>query len=160
MKDPKTKMDIETPYEKLKDNEKRQLGKNNEAKMILYNALPRKEYERVLCAKPPRRGQTSNDSVCQDGSDEDEDEDEDEEEEFNSIVRNLWKLFKKDNMFEREKRFANGGDRFDRGRGGRSKGVGSSRQECSFYGCGSKKHFVDDCPRETGKKGVHWWSLE
>ncbi|GJY60000.1 hypothetical protein Tco_0459892 [Tanacetum coccineum] len=31
------------------------------------------------------RGQTSNDSVCQDGSDKDEDE----EEEFNSIVKNL-----------------------------------------------------------------------
>ncbi|GJT85662.1 UBN2 domain-containing protein [Tanacetum coccineum] len=34
-------MDIETPYEKLKDNEKRQLGKNNEAKMSLYNAQSR-----------------------------------------------------------------------------------------------------------------------
>ncbi|GKA66754.1 hypothetical protein Tco_0766562 [Tanacetum coccineum] len=29
------------------------------------------------------RGQTSNDSVCQDGSDEDKDEDEEDEEEFN-----------------------------------------------------------------------------
>ncbi|GJY36126.1 hypothetical protein Tco_0421504 [Tanacetum coccineum] len=35
------------------------------------------------------RGQTSNDSVCQDGSVEDEDKDEDEEGEFNSIMRNL-----------------------------------------------------------------------
>ncbi|GJW43771.1 UBN2 domain-containing protein [Tanacetum coccineum] len=41
MEDPEIKMDIETPYEKLKDNEKNQLGKNNEAKMTLYNALPR-----------------------------------------------------------------------------------------------------------------------
>nr|GEU45571.1 hypothetical protein [Tanacetum cinerariifolium] len=67
------------------------------------------------------RGQTSNDSVCQDGSDEDKDE----EEEFSSIVRNLWKLFKK--------------------------GVGSSRQERSYYGCGSKNHFVDDCLRAKVK---------
>nr|GEW43679.1 hypothetical protein [Tanacetum cinerariifolium] len=36
----------ETPYELLKDEKKKQLGKNNEAKMTLYNALPRKEYER------------------------------------------------------------------------------------------------------------------
>ncbi|GJV03191.1 putative reverse transcriptase domain-containing protein, partial [Tanacetum coccineum] len=94
------------------------------------------------------RGQTSNDSVCQDGSDEDEDE----EEEFNSIVRNLWKLFKKGKRFERENRFGNSGDKFDRGRGGRSKGVVSSRQEHSCYSCGSKNHFLDDCPRAKVKK--------
>ncbi|GKD92639.1 hypothetical protein Tco_1372476, partial [Tanacetum coccineum] len=52
-------------------------------------------------------GQTSNDSVCQDGSDEDKDE----EEEFNSIVRNLWKLFKKGNRFERENHFVNSGNK-------------------------------------------------
>ncbi|GJW57188.1 UBN2 domain-containing protein [Tanacetum coccineum] len=89
------------------------------------------------------RGQTSNDSVCQDGSDEDKDEDK----EFNSIVRNLWKLFKKGNRFKRENHFGNGGDRFDRGCGDRSKGVGSSRCERSCYGCGSKNHFGDDCLR-------------
>ncbi|GJS41312.1 hypothetical protein Tco_0566355 [Tanacetum coccineum] len=41
----------EMPYELLKDEEKKQLGKNNEAKMTLYNALPRKEYERVFMCK-------------------------------------------------------------------------------------------------------------
>ncbi|GJV94166.1 hypothetical protein Tco_1541979 [Tanacetum coccineum] len=33
----------ETPYELLKDDQKKQLGKNNEAKMTLYNALPLKD---------------------------------------------------------------------------------------------------------------------
>ncbi|GJZ60839.1 hypothetical protein Tco_0616655, partial [Tanacetum coccineum] len=51
MEDPETKMEVETTYEQLKDNEKKQLGKNNEAKMTLYNALPRKEYERVFMCK-------------------------------------------------------------------------------------------------------------
>ncbi|GJS69450.1 retrovirus-related pol polyprotein from transposon TNT 1-94 [Tanacetum coccineum] len=37
-------MEVETPYELLKDDKKKQLGKNNEAKMTLYNSLPRKEY--------------------------------------------------------------------------------------------------------------------
>ncbi|GJS98956.1 zf-CCHC domain-containing protein [Tanacetum coccineum] len=104
-------------------------------------------------------GQTSNDSVCQDESDEDENE----EEEFNSIVKNLWNLFKKGYRFEREKRFGNGGDRFDRGRGYRSKGVGSYRQERSCYGCGSKNHFIDDCPRAKVKKefvGGAWSNSE
>ncbi|GJU42166.1 zf-CCHC domain-containing protein [Tanacetum coccineum] len=41
----------ETPYELLKDNEKKKLGKNEEAKMTIYNALPRKEYERVFMCK-------------------------------------------------------------------------------------------------------------
>ncbi|GKE93429.1 hypothetical protein Tco_1574524 [Tanacetum coccineum] len=41
----------ETPYELLKDNQKKQLSKKNKAKMTLYNALPRKEYERVFMCK-------------------------------------------------------------------------------------------------------------
>ncbi|GKF04775.1 DUF4219 domain-containing protein, partial [Tanacetum coccineum] len=271
----------ETPYELLKDNKKKQLGKNNEANMTLYNALPRKEYECVFMCKTAKevwhtliithqgnsqvknckidlliqeyekfsisheetidsgftrfnaivtslkslytdyssknhvrkflralplkwrakvmgikeakdlatlpldelignlkvyemilardgvaskpitekvipialkanatRGQTSNDSVCQDGSDEAE------EEEFNLIVNNLWKLFKKGNRFERENRFGNGGDRFDRGHGNRSKGVGSSRGKRNCYGCGSKNHFIDDCPKANMKKAL------
>ncbi|GKC19610.1 hypothetical protein Tco_1021760 [Tanacetum coccineum] len=41
----------ETPYELLKDIEKKQLGKNEEAKMTIYNALPHKDYERVFMCK-------------------------------------------------------------------------------------------------------------
>ncbi|GKC15366.1 hypothetical protein Tco_1012148 [Tanacetum coccineum] len=213
VEDEETKLMKETPYELLKDIKKKKLGKNEEAKMTIYNALPRKEYERIFMCKTAKevwhtliinhqansqvknckidlltqeykkfsifneetidsgftrfndirakvaaieeakdlaalplnelignlkvyemilssdgvaskpikenlmpitlkanvtRGQTSNDSVRQDGNDEDEDE----EEEFNSIVRNLWKLFKKGNMFNRENRFGNCGYRF------------------------------------------------
>ncbi|GJV17822.1 protein CHUP1, chloroplastic [Tanacetum coccineum] len=39
------------PYKLLKDTEKKQLGKNEEAKMTIYNALSRKEYERVFMRK-------------------------------------------------------------------------------------------------------------
>ncbi|GKD06503.1 hypothetical protein Tco_1181477 [Tanacetum coccineum] len=41
----------ETPYELLEDDQKKKLGKNNESKMTLYNALPRKKYERVFVCK-------------------------------------------------------------------------------------------------------------
>ncbi|GJR20642.1 protein CHUP1, chloroplastic [Tanacetum coccineum] len=51
MKDLKIKMKKDTPFEPLKDDEKKQLGENNEAKMTLYNALPRREYERVCMCK-------------------------------------------------------------------------------------------------------------
>nr|GEU68916.1 DUF4219 domain-containing protein/UBN2 domain-containing protein [Tanacetum cinerariifolium]GEU78578.1 DUF4219 domain-containing protein/UBN2 domain-containing protein [Tanacetum cinerariifolium] len=40
-----------TSYELLKDKEKKQLVKNEEAKMTIYNALPRKEYEQVFMCK-------------------------------------------------------------------------------------------------------------
>ncbi|GJZ89071.1 zf-CCHC domain-containing protein [Tanacetum coccineum] len=45
------KVDERKPYELLKDTEKKQLGKNEEAKMTIYNALPCKEYEHVLMCK-------------------------------------------------------------------------------------------------------------
>ncbi|GKC40284.1 hypothetical protein Tco_1052668 [Tanacetum coccineum] len=51
IEDLETKMMKATPYELLKDDKKIQLGKNNEAKMTLYNALPRKVYERVCICK-------------------------------------------------------------------------------------------------------------
>ncbi|GKC63081.1 hypothetical protein Tco_1095679 [Tanacetum coccineum] len=51
MNDPETKMEVETPYDLLKDDQKKQIVKNNEAQMTLYNALPRKEYERVFICK-------------------------------------------------------------------------------------------------------------
>ncbi|GJR21551.1 zf-CCHC domain-containing protein [Tanacetum coccineum] len=51
LEDLETKMMKEMPYELLKDEQKKKLGKNNEAKMPLYNALPRKEYTRVFMYK-------------------------------------------------------------------------------------------------------------
>ncbi|GJS40208.1 hypothetical protein Tco_0565251 [Tanacetum coccineum] len=46
-----TSKDETIPYEKLKDDNKKMLSKNDEAKMILYNALPKKEYERIFICK-------------------------------------------------------------------------------------------------------------
>ncbi|GKC44563.1 zf-CCHC domain-containing protein, partial [Tanacetum coccineum] len=44
---PETKKDEIIPFDKQSDDLKRRLAKNNEAKMVIYNALPRKEYERI-----------------------------------------------------------------------------------------------------------------
>ncbi|GKC64053.1 hypothetical protein Tco_1096651, partial [Tanacetum coccineum] len=43
---PKTKLDEVVPFEKQNDDLKKRLEKNNEAKMVIYNAFPRKEYEK------------------------------------------------------------------------------------------------------------------
>ncbi|GJZ75017.1 zf-CCHC domain-containing protein [Tanacetum coccineum] len=39
------------PFEEQSDDLKKKLAKNNEAKMILYNALPKKEYKRIFMCK-------------------------------------------------------------------------------------------------------------
>nr|GEV59051.1 retrotransposon protein [Tanacetum cinerariifolium] len=36
------------PYEKFKESHKKMISKNDEAKMVLYNVLPKKEYERIF----------------------------------------------------------------------------------------------------------------
>ncbi|GJR41186.1 retrovirus-related pol polyprotein from transposon TNT 1-94 [Tanacetum coccineum] len=43
-----TKLDEVIPFEKQSDDLKKRLAKNNEAKMAIYNALPRKEHERIF----------------------------------------------------------------------------------------------------------------
>ncbi|GJZ29313.1 retrovirus-related pol polyprotein from transposon TNT 1-94 [Tanacetum coccineum] len=48
IQNPKTKFDEVVPFDKETDDLKRRLAKNNEAKMVIYNALPRKEYERIF----------------------------------------------------------------------------------------------------------------
>ncbi|GKA55570.1 hypothetical protein Tco_0754642 [Tanacetum coccineum] len=39
------------PYEKYEESHKKLISKNDEAKMVLYNALPIKEYERIFICK-------------------------------------------------------------------------------------------------------------
>ncbi|GJV93913.1 retrovirus-related pol polyprotein from transposon TNT 1-94 [Tanacetum coccineum] len=48
IQNPETKLDEVVPFEKQTNDLKRRLAKNNEAKMVIYNALPRKEYERIF----------------------------------------------------------------------------------------------------------------
>ncbi|GKB21678.1 zf-CCHC domain-containing protein [Tanacetum coccineum] len=48
---PETKKDEIVPFDKENDDLKKKLAKNNEAKMVIYNALPRKEYERIFMCK-------------------------------------------------------------------------------------------------------------
>ncbi|GJY74558.1 hypothetical protein Tco_0478989 [Tanacetum coccineum] len=48
---PETKKDEIIPFDKQNDDLKKKLAKNNEAKMVIYNALPHKEYERIFMCK-------------------------------------------------------------------------------------------------------------
>ncbi|GJV28747.1 hypothetical protein Tco_1385195 [Tanacetum coccineum] len=46
-----TKKDEIVPFDKQSDDLKKKLAKNNEAKVVIYNALPRKEYEIIFMCK-------------------------------------------------------------------------------------------------------------
>ena len=46
-----TGRDESVPQERQNDDQKKMLSKNNESKMFLYNALPKKEYKRVFMHK-------------------------------------------------------------------------------------------------------------
>ncbi|GJU86355.1 hypothetical protein Tco_1293901 [Tanacetum coccineum] len=46
-----TKKDEIVPFKKQSDDPKKRVAKNNEAKMIIYNALSRKEYKRIFMCK-------------------------------------------------------------------------------------------------------------
>ncbi|GJQ93598.1 hypothetical protein Tco_0004737 [Tanacetum coccineum] len=48
---PKTKKDEMILFDKQNDDLKKKLAKNNEAKMMIYYALPRKEYKRIFMCK-------------------------------------------------------------------------------------------------------------
>ncbi|GJZ90647.1 retrovirus-related pol polyprotein from transposon TNT 1-94 [Tanacetum coccineum] len=48
IQNPETKLDEVVLFENQTDDLKRRLVKKNEAKMVIYNALPRKEYERIF----------------------------------------------------------------------------------------------------------------
>ncbi|GJR32557.1 zf-CCHC domain-containing protein [Tanacetum coccineum] len=48
VQNPETKLDEVIPFEKQTGDLKKRLAKNNEAKMVIYNALPRKDYERIF----------------------------------------------------------------------------------------------------------------
>ncbi|GJW31902.1 hypothetical protein Tco_0051934 [Tanacetum coccineum] len=52
---PEAKKDEIVPFDKQNDNLKKKLAKNNVGKMVIYNSLPRKEYERILMCKTAKK---------------------------------------------------------------------------------------------------------
>ena len=46
---PETKKDEIVPYDKQSENLKKKLAKNDEAKMVIHNALPKRNFKEFLC---------------------------------------------------------------------------------------------------------------
>ncbi|GJU33122.1 putative reverse transcriptase domain-containing protein [Tanacetum coccineum] len=208
VEDEEMKLMKKNPYELLKDTEKKQLGKNEEAKMNIYNALPHPDYSSknhvrkflrdlplkwrakvmaieeannlatlpldelvgnlkvyemilendsvvsktstkdkvkylALKAKVTRK-QTSDNSTCQDESDEDK--------KINLMAKNFRKLSRKGVKVH---------EKFDICKV-KTKGGESSRCERGCYNCSNKNHLADKCPTPNNKAfvGVAWSDSE
>ncbi|GKE79548.1 hypothetical protein Tco_1545668 [Tanacetum coccineum] len=67
VEDSKTNLMKETPYELLKDGQKKKLGMNNEAKMTFYNALPLKNFKIDLLTQEYEKFSISNEETIDSG---------------------------------------------------------------------------------------------
>nr|GEY17496.1 retrovirus-related Pol polyprotein from transposon TNT 1-94 [Tanacetum cinerariifolium] len=124
------------PYELLKDEQKKQIGMNNEAKMTLYNALPRNESDRVFMCKIAKevKSLALNAKVTREHTSDDGDS--------------------QGTRFGHESQFGNDTNRF--GRGCRNsfgnKGDESSKQKGVCYNCGLEGHFSSECRKLNENK--------
>ncbi|GJR43334.1 retrovirus-related pol polyprotein from transposon TNT 1-94 [Tanacetum coccineum] len=169
VEDSETKLLKETPYELLKDEQKKQPGKNNEAKMTLYNALPHPDYSSknhartFLCAFPLKwKAKVTAIKGAKDLTTLTLDE----------LIGNL-KVYEtilgidgvvskpiKDKIMPtalkanitRVKLVLIKHDKFDICKE-KTKG-GSSRHQRGCYNCGNNNHFIDDCPKSKRNKAL------
>ncbi|GKE42006.1 hypothetical protein Tco_1469290, partial [Tanacetum coccineum] len=97
-----TGMEETIPYEKLKDFNKKMLSKNIKAKMVLYNALPKKEYERIFVCKTAKDIWNSlivTHQAKKVSSDEEASCSDSEDEEYATAGRDFKKLFRRRGKF-------------------------------------------------------------
>ncbi|GJX60406.1 retrovirus-related pol polyprotein from transposon TNT 1-94 [Tanacetum coccineum] len=160
---PKTKLDEVIPFEKQSDDLKKKLAKNNEAKMVIYNALPRKEYERIFMCNTAKeiwktllithQGYSSKKYVRKflralhpkwrakakkESSDEECSTSLSEDEEYAMAVRDFKKFFKRRGRFMRQPR--NNKNTFQRSRGDKN---GKGDRKC--FRCGDPNHLIGEC---------------
>ncbi|GKB70573.1 zf-CCHC domain-containing protein, partial [Tanacetum coccineum] len=144
---PKTKLDEVIPFEKQSDDLKKKLAKNNEAKMVIYNALPRKEYERnFMCNTAKEIWKTllithqekeSSDEECSTSGSEDE--------EYAMAVKDFKKFFKRRGRFVRQ-------PRNDKKTSQRSRDDKNGKSDRKCFRCGDPNHLIGECPKPPKDK--------
>nr|GEW47741.1 DUF4219 domain-containing protein [Tanacetum cinerariifolium] len=82
---PETNKDEFVPFDKQNDDLKKRLAKNNEAKMVIYNALPRKREQSRSLALKAKKESSDEESLISDSEDE----------EYAMAMRDFKKVFKR-----------------------------------------------------------------
>ncbi|GJT10449.1 retrovirus-related pol polyprotein from transposon TNT 1-94 [Tanacetum coccineum] len=173
IQNPETKLDEVVPFEKQTDDLKRKLAKNNEAKMVIYNALPRKEYERIFMCNTAKeiwktllithqvhemiikkdskivKAKVERKSLAlkakKESSDEECSTSGSEDEEYAMAVRDFKKFFKRRGGFIRQPQ--NDKKAFQRSRDDKN---GKSERKCFRYG--DLNHLIGECPKPLSNK--------
>nr|GEU52986.1 integrase, catalytic region, zinc finger, CCHC-type, peptidase aspartic, catalytic [Tanacetum cinerariifolium] len=139
---PKTKLGDVILLKTKSDDLKKKLAKNNEAKMVIYNALPRKEYERIfMCNTAKKFGKfvnhPSSDEECSTFGSKDE--------EYNMAVRDFKKFFKRRGRFVRQPQ--NDKKTFQRSRDDKN-----SESDRKCFRCGDPNHLIGECLKPSKDK--------
>ncbi|GJX23353.1 zf-CCHC domain-containing protein [Tanacetum coccineum] len=158
---PETKKDEVVPFHKQNDDLKKKLAKNNEAKMVIYNALPRKEYERIFICQTAKeiwdtllithqdsetvkskREQSRSIALKakKESSDDDSSTSNNEDEEYAMAVRDFKKFLKRQGRFVRN-------PHKERKSSQRNKDEKNSKGERKCFKCGDPYHLVGECPK-------------
>nr|GEU47777.1 zf-CCHC domain-containing protein/DUF4219 domain-containing protein/UBN2 domain-containing protein [Tanacetum cinerariifolium] len=146
-------------YERQSDEHKKILSKNNKAKMVLYNALPKKEYERVFMHKmdkdiwnllvithqeasknkkekykslalKSKKVSSDEDVSCSDSDDEE------------YAMMDFKKFFKRREEFVRQ-------PHDDKKAFQRAKEENKGEEERRCFKCGDLNHFISNCPKHS-----------
>ncbi|GKA24002.1 zf-CCHC domain-containing protein [Tanacetum coccineum] len=170
---PETKLDEVIPFEKQSDDLKKKLVKNNEAKMVIYNALPRKEYEiyeqfviyedesvdsafarfntiiTSLKAHDEVKAKGERKSLAlkakKESSDEECSTSGSEDEEYAMAVRDFKKFFKRRGRFARQ-------PRKDKKTFQRSCDDKNGKGDRKCFRCGDPNHLIGECPKPPKDK--------
>ncbi|GJS17623.1 zf-CCHC domain-containing protein [Tanacetum coccineum] len=126
---PETKKDEVVPFHKQNDDLKKKLAKNNEAKMVIYNALPRKEYERIFMCQTAKEIWDTLLITHQD-------------EEYAMAVRDFKKFFKRRGQFVRQ-------PHEERKSFQRNKDDKNGKGERKCFKCGDPNHLIRECPKQS-----------
>nr|GEV46119.1 zf-CCHC domain-containing protein/DUF4219 domain-containing protein/UBN2 domain-containing protein [Tanacetum cinerariifolium]GEV51992.1 zf-CCHC domain-containing protein/DUF4219 domain-containing protein/UBN2 domain-containing protein [Tanacetum cinerariifolium] len=143
---PETKKNEIVPFDKQNDDLKKKLVKNNKAKMVIYNALPRKEYERTFMCKTAKEIWDTlliNHPGQKKSSDEDSSTSDSEDEEYVMAVIEFKKFFKRQGRFVRQ-------PRDERKSFQRSKNDKNAKSERKCFRCGDLNHLIEECPKSPG----------
>ncbi|GJZ54667.1 zf-CCHC domain-containing protein [Tanacetum coccineum] len=167
---PETKKDEVVPFHKQNDDLKKKLAKNNEAKMVIYNALPPldESFSSKNCVRkflralhPKWRAKVtaieesknlttlSLDELIgnlkvyeEESSDDDSSTSDSEDEEYAMAVRNFKKFFKRQGRFVRQ-------PYEERKSYQRNKDDKNGKGERKCFKCGDPNHLIGECPKQS-----------